>query len=78
MVIPSTRNLDCVRKKMQIKADKAQEKYLRDTNCKEMYASEQRIKQGINRKTPTEVPTCIKNTEVNEIWRQPKRYQSKK
>lgn len=33
---------------MQIKADKAQEKYLRDTNRKEMYASEQRIKQGIS------------------------------
>ncbi|CUM53864.1 Protein transport protein SEC9 [Debaryomyces fabryi] len=33
---------------MQIKAEKAQEKYLRDTNRKEMYASEQRIKQGIN------------------------------
>lgn len=32
----------------QIKADKAQEKYLRDTNRKEMYASEQRIRQGIS------------------------------
>lgn len=31
----------------KIKTEKAQEKYLRDSNRKEMYASEQRIRQGI-------------------------------
>lgn len=34
-------------KEERIKADKTQQKYLRETNRKEMYASEQRIKQGI-------------------------------
>lgn len=33
---------------MKIKTNKTQEKYLRDTNRKEMYASEQRIKLGIS------------------------------
>lgn len=36
---------------LKLKAEKIQEKYLRDTNRKEMYDSEQRITQGIKSKT---------------------------
>ncbi|KAM9925524.1 hypothetical protein OXX80_010887 [Metschnikowia pulcherrima] len=36
----------------KLKADKMQEKYLRDTNRKGMYASEQRLAQGITSKAP--------------------------
>ncbi|OBA23947.1 hypothetical protein METBIDRAFT_30306 [Metschnikowia bicuspidata var. bicuspidata NRRL YB-4993] len=37
---------------LKLKSDKMQEKYLRDTNRQGMYASEQRLTQGITSKTP--------------------------